>query len=220
MSHWKMKPGTKFFERSLEVAKRFLQTAVVIDDRAFLSEQIVEATPHAAAEPPTPSTLIPQTQTKDSTGNIQILRATSVRDPSTHSLNAEDVIESFARLGITCSVLKRFPYENPADVGTAHELFEPADILIIDWQTRRSDGSDSYAETLNFLSSAVTDSTRATPQQLRLVMVYTGAIDLFDVAAQVGAKIEAAIGAAPKKDGEFAFEVGPVRVVVLGKPSN
>jgi hypothetical protein len=216
-----MKPGTKFFKRSLEVAKRFLQTAVVIDDRAFLSEQIVEATPHAAAEPPTPSTVIPQTQAKeDSARNIENLIATSVRDPSTHSLNAEDVIESFARLGITCSVLKRFPYENPADVGTAHELFEPADILIIDWQTRRSDGSDSHAETLNFLSSAVTDSTRATPQQLRLVMVYTGAIDLFDVAAQVGAKIEAAIGAAPKKDGEFAFEVGPIRVVVLGKPSN
>lgn len=216
-----MKPGTKFFERSLDVAKRFLQTAVVIDDRAFLSEQIVETIPHAASEPPTPSTAMPPAKaTKDSTDNAENLRVTSVRDPSTHSLNAEDVIESFAKLGITCSVLKRVPDQNPAAVGTAHELFEPADILIIDWQTRRSDGSDSHEETLNFLGTAVTDSTRATPQQLRLVMVYTGAIDLLDVAGQVGAKIKAATGTDPKKDGEFAFEVGPIRVVVLGKSSN
>jgi hypothetical protein len=216
-----MKAGSEFFKRSLDVAKRFLQTAVVIDDRAFLTEQIVEATPHAVATPPTPSTAIPPAKSNEElSGDSGDLRAMSVPDSNPHRLDAEAVIESFAQLGITCSVLKRVPHQNPAAAGTAHELFEPADILIIDWQTRRSDGSDSHAETLNFLETAVTDSTRSTPQQLRLVVVYTGAIDLLDVADQVGGRIRAAIGTAPKKDGEFAFEVGPIRVVVLGKPSN
>ena len=217
-----MKPGSDFFNRSLNVAQRFLQTAVVIDDRAFVQEEIAEPIPHPLPSPPRPSTVSTEDMGSraEPQGEVEKVKPTAIPDPNPHSLDAETIIESFAKVGIVCSVLKRVPYQNPAEVGTAQELFEPADILIIDWQTRRSDGSDSHAETLDFLGTAVTDSTRATPQQLRLVIVYTGAIDLIDVATQVGAKIENAICTAPKKDGEFAFELGPIRVVVIGKPSN
>jgi hypothetical protein len=215
-----MKAGSKFFDRSLAVARRFLQTAVVIDDRAFLRREVIEAIPHAVPLPPTPSTAapIPNTAPEIAPADTAQLEVTSVPDADPHRLEAETVIESFA--GIVCSVLQRFPRQNPAASGTAHELFDPADILIIDWQTRRADGSDSHEETLDFLGTAVSDSTRESPQQLRLVLVYTGAIDLFAVANEVRSKIEAVIGTPPTKDGEFAFEVGPIRVVVLGKPSN
>lgn len=219
----KVAPGTKFFERSLSVAKRFLQTAVVIDDRAFSRKELIQTVPHTVAEPPTPSTALPvgtAEPNKQSTEDAAPQEATSIPDPDPHRLDAETVIEAFAKAGIVCSVLQRFPNQNPAASGTAHELFDPADILIIDWQTRRADGTDSHEETLEFLGSAVSDSARESPQQLRLVIVYTGAVDLLDVAAQVGKKIEAVLGGVPTKDGEFAFEVGPIRVVVLGKPSN
>jgi hypothetical protein len=218
-----MRPGSRFFDRSLAVAQRFLQTAVVIDDRAFLRRELIEPLPHTVPEPPTPSTAAPigsEESKATISGDATPRAVTSVPDADPHRLDAETVIESFAKSGIICSVLQRFPDENPAASGTAHQLFDPADILIIDWQTRRADGTDSHEETLRFLGTAVAESTRESPQQLRLVIVYTGAIDLFAVAAEASRKIESVIGTAPQKDGEFAFQLGPIRVAVLGKPSN
>src|SRR5205085_4533862 len=102
----KIAPGTKFFERSLSVAKRFLQTAVVIDDRAFLRKELIQTVPHTVAEPPTPSTALPFGTTepeKASTENAAPKEATSIPDPDPHRLDAEIVIEAFAKAGIVCS---------------------------------------------------------------------------------------------------------------------
>src|SRR2546423_65388 len=124
-----MEPNSAFFKRSLQVVDRFLQTAVVIDDRAFRREERVEVLPQLLEEPPTPSTAVP------------------------------------------------------------------------------------------FGELPVQDSARDTPQQLRLIIVYTGATDLLYVVDRVEERLKNA-GSNPVKDGDFAFRAGAVRVVVLGKPSN
>jgi hypothetical protein len=217
-----MESNSAFFQRSLRVVDRFLQTAVVIDDRAFRREERVEPMPQLIPEPPTPSTAVPvdERQVQPGSEATPLLVIVPVPDPDPHGLDAEAVIDSFARRGIVCSVLKRVPDENPAEPGqSARRLFSPADILIIDWQVHRADGSDTNEETLEFVETAVKDSARDTPRQLRLIIVYTGATDLLDVVDKVEERLKNA-GSNPVKDGDFAFRAGAVRVVILGKPSN
>jgi hypothetical protein len=216
-----MDPNSAFFKRSLQVVDRFLQTAVVIDDRAFRREERVEALPQLIEAPPTPSTSVPvgEQPIEDNPKASPVLAIVPVPDTDPHGLDAEAVIDSFARRGIVCSVLKRVPDENPAEPGqSARRLFSPADILIIDWQVHREDGSDTNEETLEFVETAVKDSARDTPRQLRLIVVYTGATDLLDVVDKVEGRLKDA-GSNPVKDGDFAFRAGAVRVVILGKPS-
>jgi len=214
---------SKFFQRSLRVAERFLQTAVVIDDRAFREEMVLEPPPEALVSPPTPSSAplsdavlfepsLPAAEPSPVTIQIE--------DPDPHGLDAEAVIKSFAELGIICSVLRRVPDENPADPGhSARLLLAPADILIIDWQIHRADGSNTPEETLKFLETAVTVSATESPEQLRVILIYTGALDLLSVVEQAEARLKAVNGLNVQKDGDFAFRIGSAKVVVLGKPS-
>jgi hypothetical protein len=208
----------------MDVAARFLQTAVVIDDRAFRRREVLEVVPHELPGLPTPSTAQPPDNVEGIRGNglrTENFEIQELQDPDPHRLNAETIIESFARAGIICSVLQRVPDENPAAHSSVrNEVFHGADILVIDWQVHRDDGSDSTEETLGFLGTAVTQSTRETPQQLRLIVVYTGAVDLLEVAEKVGERLHLALGSPPLKDGEFAFQAGPIRVAVLGKPNS
>lgn len=220
-----MKRNSAFFERSVTIAKRFLQTAVVIDDRAFFNAdgkpepQIIELSP-----PPTPTTAPIGDSSPTIPGPVAPVLERPEElpmDPDPHGINARLIIESFAQQGIVCSVLRRTVGEDltsPTD--RAHLLFLIADILIVDWQVHNPNGSDSTEETLKFIKAAVGESLRDTPQKLRLIVIYTGASNLLEVATQVGLCLETAANKPPRKDGDFAFQTDALRVVVLGKPSN
>jgi hypothetical protein len=214
-----MDQNSEFFQTSLKVAERFLQTAVVIDDRAFIRNEVREPIPHAIDAPPTPSTAAPlagDSVPHSAVAPTDALIVTPDTDP--HGINAETVIRSFAERGIVCSVLQRFQFQNPADVGTSgQKVLIPADILVIDWQVHRDDGSDSSEETLDFLTAAVDESTQYTPEQLRLIIVYTGALDLLEVADKIEKRLTKSGELPPQKYGNFAFQIGASRIVVLGK---
>ncbi len=201
---------SKFFERSLKVAEHFLQTAVVIDDRAFHNERRAqEATPTELTAPPTLAT-IEATSPHDSNATEPVTPDPPIEeslDPDPHGIDARAVIDSFAQRGIVCSVLRREPDEDLTAVGDrAHLLSVAADIVIVDWQVHRPDGSDSNEETQNFLQSAVRESMQSQPQQLRLIVVYTGSLDLFKVSEEVGKCLESAAESAPMKEGELRSE--------------
>jgi hypothetical protein len=213
-----MDPTRRFFKRSLQIAAEFLQTAVVIDDRAFRDEATLpEVTPGPLVAP-------------DSLETVDISSLPSLSEPATdfepvdpnpHGIDARAVIDSFAELGIVCSVLRRESGEDLTNLGDrAHKLSVAVDISVVDWQVHRPDGSDSHEETLEFVKTAVEESIRSQPEQLRLIIIYTGTLDLLSVAAEIEKCLQSAAGFEPQKDGDFAFRVHAIRVVILGKPSN
>jgi hypothetical protein len=216
-----MDRSSAFFLTSLRIAERFLQTAVVIDDRAFVHSTVVEPVPVALEPPPTPETAVPvsgELFLSSEPTLIPVGQAQHIPDADPHGIDAEAVIRSFAQKGIVCSVLQRFPDENPAAEGeSARRLLAPSDILVIDWQVHHTDGSDSSEETLRFLKDSVLDSSQLSPEQLRVIIVYTGAQDLVKVADKVGERLGAVTGLKPVRDGDFAYSVGACRIVVLGK---
>jgi hypothetical protein len=217
-----MNQTSNFFSRSLSVATAFLQTAVVIDDRAFRDERNPpEALPGPLLAPDTLATAETSAETLPQISAKADDSISEKADPNPHGIDARAVIDSFAQFGIVCSVLRRAEDEDLTLVDDrAHRLSAAADISVVDWQVHNADGSDSSEQTLNFLQAAVRESIESQPQQLRLIIIYTGSLDLIGVGAEVAKCLESAAGVAPFQESELAFRIRGIRVVVLGKPSN
>jgi len=212
-----MNRETAFFQHSVAVAAQFLQTAVVIDDRAFDVEDEPELEGEIVA-PPTPTTAEPRGPEPALTPTPSTRSTEVAADPEPDRLDPKPVIDGFASHGIVCSVLHREPNDRLVPPrNRLSRLADVADILVIDWQIHRSEG-ESAEETLELLETAVRQNVEETPRKLRLIAVYTGEIDLLGVAERIQERLEARLRPEPVQlDGPFAFRTGAVRIVVLGK---
>ena len=147
-------------ERSRKLARRFLQTAVVVDDEAYMgSEQDNE--PREEVVPPS----------RTSGQNDQ----EPVQRRSQHSLDAGSVIDSFSQLGVICGVIR--------PTGSALEAMRKADIVVLDWFLR----DDDSQYTLNLLGNLLAGESDR--NSLRLVSIYTGEAQLEKVCAGVVDKL-------------------------------
>jgi len=214
-----MNRDSDFFARSQEVVRRFLQTALVVDDRAFLRD--AEPAIIGPLNPPaTPLTIAPHSgETADSSPADVAPDAAGMSEStglSPHGLDAESVINGFALRGIVCSVLRRKPEDTLANQESSlGQLASVADILVLDWQVHSAEG-ESTKPTLELLEGVVERNRAENPRQLRLIVVYTGEVNLLKVAEEIRSRLEEKLGAV-EVDGEFAFTQGAVRIVVLGK---
>lgn len=151
-----------FMEKSKEVVKDFIQTAVIIDDRLFLqsaTKPVKLNTPSRGSQPVPP----PETQ-HDKDEEIGI--------------NAEILINSFADQGIICATLKyqdRDSFEKKFTL-TATQ----ADIAIIDWQLEDKTGEKALSLISKLLSSDLKE-----PAQHRLITIYTGTDALDDIILKI-----------------------------------
>ncbi len=204
-----------FFQRSRKVAEQFLQTAVVIDDRAFQDANECKPLVEMLALPPTPSTVEPRHQ-EAAPARPPAQTQEAVGPPQAHGLDPQPVIDGFARHGIVCSVLRRQP-DDCLDKPTNRlsRLAAVADILVLDWNIH-SGTVESAEETLNLLETAIRRNEEETPRQLRLIVIYTGEIDLLRIAERIRDHLQTKLGAV-EIDGSFAFTKGAVRIVILGK---
>ena len=209
-----MNRDSAFFKRSSHIAARFLHTAVVIDDRAFNSEPD-EQFSIPLIPPPTPSTVGPAVISVQP--SLALPPDTTVlAAPDAHGLDAQAVIDGFARKGIVCSVLKRRPDDvltNPAS--RLSRLADAADILVIDWNIHVGN-HESAEETLELLEKAIRKNIDETPRQLRLIAVYTGELNLNSVAEKIRDRLRERVGEVAS-EGEFTFVKGSVRIVILAK---
>ncbi len=106
----------KFSESSLQVCRDFLQTAVIIDDKAFRK----------------PSVSIPIAAQKPKRGGQHLREIQKSFPKGERYLNTQVLIESFADHGIICSALE-FTDLNE-DLISFNNTAKLADITIIDWE--------------------------------------------------------------------------------------
>ena len=142
-----------------EFARRFLQTAVVVDDEAYMAKD--------RSMGPSGEVVAPNRRTVASTHEDQ----KQVGRGAEHSLDARSVIDSFSALGMICGVV------GPTE--TAMKVMRQADIVVLDWLLK--DGDSKYA--LSLLRDLVAGDMER--NALRLVAVYTGEARLEDVGASV-----------------------------------
>lgn len=149
--------------RSRELARRFLQTAVVVDDEAYMESEQGSGPRGEVVEP----SRIPRVSNQND------------QDPthrgSQHSLDAGSVIDSFSALGVICGVIR--------PTGSALEAMRKADIVVLDWLLR--DGDPQY--TLKLLEDLLAGESDR--NSLRLVSIYTGEAQLEKVCTGVVEKL-------------------------------
>lgn len=150
--------ASEFSERSLQVCRDFLQTAVIIDDRFNFQPQTM---PEALAAVP------------GRNRNSQIIREVRKKtDTKEGGLNANRLINSFAVHGIICGILnfKEYNEDSIPFLKTAKR----ADIAIIDWEMEEE---KTGINALNLISELLKDDLLS-PQRFRLISIYTGTEDL------------------------------------------
>ena len=177
--------------RSRKIAQRFLQTAVVVDDEAFIAPD--------RSDGPKAEIVVPGRNTGASLRDVK----ESVSHGASHALDAGTLIGSFSALGVICGVVR------PTDA--ALETMRQADIVILDWRLQKEE--PEFA--LDLLRELLTGETDR--NSLRLVAIYTGEAGLEDICANVFAELKKQ-GLEPEEnkiEPEISFRHG--RVVLYAK---
>ena len=178
-----------FSEHCRELAQRFVQTAIVVDDEAFVA-------PHDTA---VDKVVAPGRQQSNAT-DAGDAAARSGR----HGLDTRAIIEGFAALGVICSAIR------PTD--PAMSAIRQADIVVLDWRLKADD--PEFA--LKLLAGILTDELDR--NALRLLAVYTGEAELDQIQDAIVAKLEKA-GLEPDASEAGTVTYGHGRVVLYAKPS-
>lgn len=140
--------------RSRELARRFLRTAVVVDDEAYIESEGGDGPPADVVTPDRRS----RTSSKDSHGPGR---------RSQHSLDARAIMGSFSSLGVICGVV--------GPMQSALEAVRQADVVVLDWLLQ----DDDSKYTLDLLRELLTGESER--NSLRLVAIYTGVERLEDI---------------------------------------
>jgi len=147
--------------RYAEIARRFLHTAVVVDDEARLQR-----------EQPTPL------QTPDRRNRPDVSERADPEPIRRRSLDAAALSQAFAERGVVCGVLVPAPHDPITDAVV--QAAARADVVILDWQIDDDDG----AQALEILAKLRThDSERG--ERVRLIVIYTGEPNLPEILGRI-----------------------------------
>ncbi len=214
-----MQCDNAFLEDCTAIARNFLQTAVVVDDRAFLH--------HAEREVGT--LLEPRRGVRTLPGQQQ---TAPMPVEQRQDLDAKVLIDAFAEAGLVCAVLRpQFMRDQtsssaaPEKMATvksrARHATHRADIVVIDWRLS-ADEPEVGTKALELIHSILTDDaavdTRAADgcPRLRLIAVYTGEPDLEGIARKAEQFLKDKKHNSVTRNG-FVVSTGRVRIPVFAK---
>ena len=201
-----IKSPSALTELSVKIVATFLQTVVVVDDKAHLR-------PLAESDNGSPQAEILQSDEKESVGpQANLIPPPSdaedhLTDPE--DLDAKPLIDGFANEGIACSVLR--PAKEDDVVSQAAKVAEIADIVVLDWILDNDNG-----KRVSGLMRRMIDGSSGT-DRVRLIAIYTGERDLRQVADEAADVLSERFGEPPDRISDFVLWKGSVRVVVFGK---
>ena len=193
--------ASTFDEHICGIVDKFLQTVVVVDDRALDSQGAVELS-------------------ADDEGNAEVApgRARGVQSglveptqPEEHGFDPKVVTDAFAQHGLVCCLLSPDPEEEGLDE-TFVRVARRADLVVMDWVLNRDEGR----KTLQLIQEILATDER---RRLRTIAVYTGQTDLRKVAKELAETIDAAYPDVELElyDDGLAMTKGPVRAAVFAK---
>ena len=204
-----------------EMALRFLQTVVVVDDEAHLPRLNVadpaqrriatdEDRVRAGFEPPAPTA--PTAVRRNRPDRVLVPPGGAQPEVPTAGLDAQRLIEAFAGNGLVCAVLRpESKAPNPVLDQTVAAA-RRADVLIVDWQIFQDDG-----ESAMYVIEEVLRSDNESSQRLRLIVVYT-ALATADIRNQIKNRLGARFGPAFANEGANVLVAAATRILLLQKP--
>lgn len=195
-----------FKDLSVQNVAKFLQTVVVVDDKADFkrrptnndnnSESGISEADNESLNGPHPKLVSPQ---PDAAG--------SSVDPE--DLDAKALVDGFAKEGIACTILT--PDSEDDVVTQVTKVAELADIVVLDWILDKDNG----ARTTSLIHKLISEESGS--DRIRLIAIYTGERDLGAVADRVNQLLSTSNGEVPERLSDFETVKGPLRLVVFGK---
>lgn len=190
-----------FTQHCREIARRFLLTAVVVDDELSVAG---DPRVHGNLTPPGPGV----------SAGREPRTATQQASPP-RPLRVDPITWSFARQGMVCGVVS--PHEEKADHEVLAKAVARADIVILDWRLNPTSGANA----LPLLKRILTEDQ---PHRLRLIAFYTGEPDHERIREKIVECLNGLDGpdrAVVAGDGSGNFiDFRACRIVVYGKPGS
>ena len=211
-------PPQGLIDLAVPNATKFLQTVVVVDDRARIEPErhrqdgiVTALTPpgsyDAVLTPSSESDPESSLELQSDLVSLQGQVSTTMDDPEI--LDAKTLIDEFAALGVACAVIR--PTDDDENLNNAIKLSERSDIVILDWILHQDNGRKTK-ELIKDILVEQGDSDR-----MRLIAIYTGEPNLRLVAESAAEVLESHFGDQPRKPNEFVATLPPVRLTVFGK---
>ncbi len=185
---------------SIDVAHSFLQTVVVVDDRAL--NPVVAELPDDESQP-----------SAAHRGVVGGLRMPDDEVGDQHDLDAKRISQAFARHGLVCGLLSPSSSESLTD-----ELLKAArraDLVVLDWVLDRDEGRAA----MELLTRLLQNDSVPGAERLRAIAIYTGQRDLRAIADKLKALLDSHFPGHVLElhDDGLAMTKGPVRLAVLAK---
>ena len=207
-----MDSDSEFFKYSKQIAEKFLQSTVVIDDRAIFpgpgAEPVADKMAPPVKRPPTGRPV------EEKKAHIAKPGKATISEEQRH-LDAKKVVDGFAARGIVCSVIKPYKDERGALLEYIYRLASNADVIVIDWVMQKDDGELA----LDLMKQIVTgDLSGRAP--LRLIAIYTIDPDVERIPERIKTFLEQSgiPSISLTEEDPFTIKIGPIRIVVLSKP--
>lgn len=197
------------FEIEREVALRFLQTVVVVDDQAYTP--VEENVERASVE----GDFIDNEYSQPDA----YVEPFDLPDPQ--DFDTEIVVEAFADLGINCAVLAPDPVQRDADMFRIEKLARRSDIVILDWVINPRDNANPIPQSddqtsLEFIGKILKEDFED-GGRMRLICIYTGAQDAAVIVDKICNVVNEDIRNKPPTGRGNIIDFESTRVVVLGK---
>ena len=153
-----------YAKQSREIAQRFLRNVLLLDDQAFMRPSTFSGQKQSDLETPGPESV-----------DVK-LPATRSTPAGAESLDSEQLVRGFAKLGLMCAPLVPDTdgiREEDSFVSEVSEAAERADILVLDWwmSGNRNWRRRQLAEKV---IKSIVARDQAAGGRLRLVAIYTG----------------------------------------------
>ena len=210
---------SEFFKLSKGVVERFLQSAVIVDDRADFEKDPGDILSTRLIAPSRRSQKRTGPQSRETAVDDEM--EPSNGNDGANRLDAKKVIDSFAQKGIVCSILRPYQEEMETLTDTLEKLGNCADIVVIDWTLYGDDGQKALE-----MVERIVKSSAGNPAQLRLIVIYTINPDIAGIARRIYDRLKVMAEADVTKDGKatvqeendgFTLTFGAARITVLAK---
>lgn len=189
-----------FVESSRKIAEKFLQTVVVVDDKAFLSS---EDRPHGDLRSPGRGTKM------DIEDKPELADRTPAID--SHELNAKELVDRFAEKGLVCAVIRAEDGSESLSPETV-AVSKRADIVVLDWVI----GNERGTKTLELIKGITGDDVdQSSTGRVRLIAIYTGENDLLKIIDVVEKDLKESYSVTRIND--FTLTWGASRIAVYAK---
>lgn len=201
-----------FDDYGRKAAKRFLKTAIVIDDDIIAPMDPAEI--GVIEEPDFLSPAQEPSPVVDDKGEDQAEEGGGAEPLPPSELQIKPLADAFLDKQIVCGVLKPISTDDDDKVAIrAVQAAEVADIVIVDWYLRRGDATLA----LRILSD-ILNGDRSLKGRLRLILVYTSAVPLNDRRDELAKHLQSqGIECTPLPDDDTLIEADDCRIRFVQK---